>query len=96
MRTPKGFGKRYFTLQSIQAYSSTLTLERTLYATESLNEIARDRESGVECDDEDDPTLLQQHQTKECDQYFIDRTFCHTPPHTAQKNQNIYHKGSTP
>ena len=58
MRAPKGFGKRYFTLSAIQAYSGSVTLHRSESRTQAHHRSACD-----ECDEEtvleeDDPVLI--------------------------------------
>lgn len=58
MRAPKGFGRRYFTLSAIQAYSGSIALQRCASST-----TAHHRRVSDECDDaeaveeEDLPTL---------------------------------------
>ncbi len=48
MRAPKGFGKRYFTLSAVQAYSGGITLHRVESSARAHHRMVSD-----ECDDED-------------------------------------------
>lgn len=57
MRTPKGFGKNYFTLTAIQAYAAAVTLHRQSVRTEAYRLQIGD-ESDEAVDDEDDALLL--------------------------------------
>ncbi|MHC3993405.1 hypothetical protein ACXWTF_01125 [Thiomicrolovo sp. ZZH C-3] len=58
MRVPRGFGKRYFTLSAIQAYSAVSTLQRHENSTLAHHGMVSD-----ECDDEacleEDETALE-------------------------------------
>lgn len=57
MRAPKGFGKNYFTLAAIQAYSSAAALQGAVSRTHAVSE-QRDRESETEAEADDSPDAL--------------------------------------
>jgi len=56
MRAPRGFGKRYFTLSAIQAYSAVTTLERRENRTLAHHGMVSD-ESDDACLEEDEAAL---------------------------------------
>jgi len=95
MRAPKGFGKRYFTLSAVQAYSGGAVLARAWNSTR-----AHHRMVSEECDEdsaaEEDDTLLLETAIAElpggrrrachCNHHFHRRTRRalrhHARPHT--------------
>jgi len=94
MRAPKGFGKRYFTLSAIQAYSGSVTLQRSQSAL-----VAHHRRISEECDDEalleeDDPLLAESAAPElpgggrrpcHCNRHFHRRTCRHLRSHNRPK-----------
>ncbi len=57
MSRPKGFGKNYFTLSAIQAYSAQVTLARRMTTVISHHQLFHDEEDCLE-PVTDDPLLL--------------------------------------
>jgi len=94
MRAPKGFGKRYFTLSAIQAYSGGVTLQRC-----ESRLLAHHRQVSDECDDEtspeeDDPLLCEttlqelpggRRRPCHCNRHFHRRACRHLRSHPRPK-----------
>lgn len=59
MRAPKGYGKRYFTLSAIQAFSGAVTLQRRESRTVAHHRMVSDECDETETSEEDDPLLLE-------------------------------------
>lgn len=59
MRAPKGFGKRYFTLSAIQAYSGSVTLRRCESSTRAHHRMVSEEADEETALEEDDPLLLE-------------------------------------
>ena len=58
MRAPKGFGRNYFSLAAIQAYSSATVLHGETTRTHTISQ-QRDRESESEAEADDSPDILE-------------------------------------
>jgi hypothetical protein len=56
MRAPRGFGKRYFTLSAIQAYSAVTTLQRRENRTLAHHGMVSDESDDDACLEEDETT----------------------------------------
>ncbi|WP_345985686.1 hypothetical protein WCX49_00825 [Sulfurimonas sp. HSL-1656] len=57
MRAPRGFGKRYFTLSAIQAYSAVTTLEHRENRTLAHHGMVSDESDDEACLEEDEAAL---------------------------------------
>ncbi len=94
MRTVKGFGKNYFRLQAVQAYSTSINLESISSSMQHHQHRDIEVSSELEELEEESPIHLEANSTKECDQQCLSietnsSLFYKTPP------QNYLHKGTT-
>lgn len=101
MHAPKGFGKRYFTLSAIQAYSGGATLMRTQRSICSHHEAVlecHDRESETESDDPPPPPghipALPSggHRSCHCNLFFYRRTCRRLNLHYRPKRMRRHHR----
>ncbi|RUM61784.1 MAG: TonB-dependent receptor [Sulfurimonas sp.] len=84
MSRPKGFGKNYFTLSAIQAYSAQVTLTRRLTTVAAHHHrCADDEDIEVSVSAEDDPLLLLERDTPE---HIAEDSV----PHSTPSNASLY------
>jgi len=76
----KGFGKNYFTLTAIQAYSSSMTLKAQVSALSALSKVSKKESDTVDEDDPPTEELLEHTATIttktpcHCDCFFRHKT----------------------
>ncbi len=77
MKSPKGFGKKYFSLASIQAHTTQIVIDKT--ATINENHIFIKPKSNFKIEDNDPPCdleqlLIQPIKPSHCNCYFNKKT----------------------
>ncbi len=90
MLRPKGFGKNYFTLSAIQAYSVHITIESIATTMESRHLIFAEEDDASDLLDDDELLLLNEATTQQsgshCSCFDTRRSLCRIKNHPVQQH----------
>lgn len=104
MRAPKGYGKHYFTLSAIQAFSGMAMLQRSQSRTVAHHRKVSDERDETETCEEDDPLLLEtlaaalpggRRRSCHCNRHFQRRTCAVLRNHPRPKTTPTPYRHST-
>ncbi len=89
MLRPKGFGKNYFTLSAIQAYSVHIIIERIATATESHHLVSTQEDDTSDLFDDDELLLVNETTTQQscahCSCFTTRHSRCKIKNHSLQQ-----------